>query len=189
MFISHICRCSVCNCRCSSLYPPSDFLQSGGQWWNVNIIFMYPQEKKSGHVRLWDRCGQVAGYICQFISVIRSVRDILTTIWKCGGAPSCQNGMSLEPCFTKIGILNFSSICMYSTLGAVSLRRKGPESFWMGIAQKTLNFAFIHCLQFVAPQDSNVLLVNVLGKTEIGCITKGNSGRKNFVVIMFWKNI
>jgi hypothetical protein len=33
-------------------------------------------------------------------------------------------------------------------------------------------------MQFVAPQDSNVLLVNVPGKMESGCITKYNSGYK-----------
>jgi len=117
--------------------------------------------------------------------VEHSVRDILTAIWKCGGATSCQIGMSLELCFTKIGMINFSSMCMYTTLGTVSSRRKGPESFCLGIAQKTLNFAFIQCTQFVVPQDSNVLLVNVLGKMESGSITKCNSGCEKFVIFMF----
>ena len=104
---------------------------------------MYPQKKKSSHVSSWDRC-QVPDYICQFISVEHSIRDILTAIWKCGVALSCQIGMSLGLCSTKIGMIIFSSICMYATLITVYSRRKGPESFCLDIAQKTFNFAFIH---------------------------------------------
>jgi hypothetical protein len=63
-------------------------------------------------------------------------------------------------------------------------KKEGPRNCW-GIAQKTLNFAFIHCTQFVVPPDSNVLLFNVPGKMEIGCLSKCNSGCKKFLVFMF----
>jgi hypothetical protein len=134
-----MCRCSVCNCGCSSLYPPSEFLQSSGQWCNVNIIFMYPQKKKSGQVKSWDWCGQVPVCICQFISLERSGRDILTAIWKSGGAPSCQIGVSLGPRFTKIGMINFSGVCMYVRYTIHSVfEKKGPRIFLFGHSTKDI---------------------------------------------------
>jgi hypothetical protein len=74
---------------------------------------------------------------------------------------------------------------MYEHCATHSVFKKEWTRNCLGIAQKTLNFDFIHCTQFVFPADCNVLLVNVLGKVEIGCLSKCNSGFKSVVFFMF----
>lgn len=75
--------------------------------------------------------------------------------------------MSLGLGFSKIVMIKYSNICMYTPLVTVFSRKKGSETFCLGIAQKTWT---IHCMQFVAPPDFNVLLVNVPGKREVAAL-------------------
>jgi hypothetical protein len=67
-------------------------------------------------------------------------------------------------------MIKYSNICMYTPVVTVFSRRKGPETFCLGVAQNTRTFTFIDCVQFVAPLDFNVLLVNVPGKREVAAL-------------------
>jgi hypothetical protein len=96
-FSPHICKHGGCNCSSSTWCPPSTFLQSGVQWWNVySIFYILPIEQIKWWRSGWRWPSNRAASTNPFLRKLL-IEEVLNCNVKCRGSPACWNSVSLGP--------------------------------------------------------------------------------------------
>lgn len=127
-FSPHVCKHVGCNCSYSTLYPPSKFLQSGVQWWNVCcILYVPPVEEVKWRRSCYRWQSNRAASTCQFLWNLL-IQEVLNCNMKCRSAPACWNSVTRALVFWNNGRWDSSTLFTYTVLVTVhSARRKGPN--------------------------------------------------------------